>query len=154
MSEPQQEKQQAQKEGPTHCLLSYHLQRALNDYLEEFRLPKCVGHSAKVISVLSKRIEKGLPLSVANVSSDLGVSTQTLHRRLVSEGYAYQHLLDQVKRHYAFSMLIHNVPAENISDTLQYESLKCFEFSFIRWTGLDPDAFQRLFCRSTHPESL
>ncbi len=147
MTESQQE-QQAQKDGATHCLLSYHLQRALNDYLEEFRLPKCVGYSARVVDALKKRVEKELPLGVAQISSDLDVSTQTLHRRLVSEGYAYQHLLDQVKRHYAFNMLIHSVPSKSISDALQYESHQCFEFSFIRWTGLDPNAFQRLFCRA------
>ncbi len=131
---------------PPDCLLSYHLQRALNDYFEEFKLPICSGYSARVVDVLTQRIERFNSLSVAEIATDLKVTTHTLHRRLTSEGCAFQHLYDQVRRHYAFYMLVNRTPISRIIEALQYTSKDSFEISFIRWTGLEPKAFQRLFC--------
>ncbi|MFL0804484.1 MAG: hypothetical protein K6L81_12250 [Agarilytica sp.] len=129
------------------CLLSYHLQRALNDYMEEFKLPECEGDSQLVVKALAKRIENRAPISVSEISKDLGISTQALHKRLINEGCAYQHLLDQVKRHFALYLLVSQMPIPKIAHVLQYESKQSFEVSFIRWTGLDPQSFMRLFMK-------
>ncbi len=127
------------------CLLSYHLQRALNDYMEEFKLPECEGNSLLVVKALAKRIENRAPISVAEISKDLRISTQALHKHLINEGCAYQHLLDQVKRHFALYLLVSQTPIPKIAHILQYENKQSFDVSFIRWTGLDPQSFMRLF---------
>ncbi|MFL0801682.1 MAG: hypothetical protein K6L80_14615 [Agarilytica sp.] len=132
---------------PPDCLLSYHLQRALKDYMEEFKLPQCEGNSLLVVKALAKRIENRAPISVSDISKDLNISTQTLHKRLINEGCAYQHLFDQVKRHFALYLLVSQMPIPKIAHVLQYDNKQSFEVSFIRWTGLDPQSFIRLFMK-------
>ncbi len=132
------------------CLLSYHLQRALHDYFEEFALPDCVGYSNNVVETLKKRIENKECVSLEGVAHDLEVSAKTLNRRLVQEGYTYQHLFDQVRRHFSFHLLMNNVSIADICQRLDFDSDEQFNSSFIRWTGLEPNAFLRLFCSERH----
>ena len=137
-------------ENTPRCLLSYHLQRALHDYFEEFALPECVGYSHQVVEALKKCIDQQHSVGVEDVANELNVSVKTLHRRLVQEGFTYQHLFDQVRRHFSFHLLMDDFSIDDISQRLDFGSAEQFTTAFIRWTGLEPSAFLRLFCSERH----
>jgi AraC-like DNA-binding protein len=95
---------------------------------------------ARVESLLRPALRRG-DASVGAVSRRLGVSRQTLFRRLKAEGVTYERLLDELRRRMALHYL--GVPRTSVAETarlLGYGDAASFARAFKRWTGHRPRA--------------
>jgi AraC-like DNA-binding protein len=81
-------------------------------------------------------------LTLEAVTSALGVSRRTLTRRLAEERVSFRHILDEVRRDFAYTLLQdRSVSIGDIAFFLQYSEPAAFHRSFRRWTGRTPRAF-------------
>ena len=106
------------------------------------RLP--AQHSAR-LQVL-QLIERGLisgEVSVEAVARGLGISRQTLHRRLRSEGCCFSELLAEVRQRYAVQRLAQpGCTVEQLSRELGFAEPSAFYKAFKGWFGVSPKAYQ------------
>lgn len=82
--------------------------------------------------------------SAARVAASLGVSRQTLYRRLRAEGTSFDELLLVKRRQLAIRYLgVERVPVKTAAWRLGFSSPAAFSRAFKRWTGSPPSRFQR-----------
>lgn len=78
--------------------------------------------------------------TVAEVASELAVSSRTLHRELAAEGASFQHILnttrEQLARHYLRNPAL---SAAQIAFLLGYSDPSSFYRAFRNWTGQTPE---------------
>jgi AraC-like DNA-binding protein len=75
----------------------------------------------------------------------MGVSRQTLFRRLKAEGVTYEAVLDALRRRLAVDYLTgRKVSVNETAYLLGFSEPAAFSRAFKRWTGLSPQAFRRL----------
>lgn len=78
--------------------------------------------------------------TVADVASELAVSSRTLHRELAAEGASFQHILnttrEQLARHYLSNRAL---SAAQIAFLLGYAEPSSFYRAFRSWTGETPE---------------
>lgn len=73
------------------------------------------------------------------IARKLGVSRQTLHRRLKAEGVSYHEVLDDLRRRLAIRCLRDNgVSVQETAARLGYSDPSAFSRAFKRWTGRRP----------------
>jgi AraC-like DNA-binding protein len=78
-------------------------------------------------------------LSSRAVAERLGLSERTLHRRLASEGQAFQPLNEQIKQRLAERLLSDSpLDINSIAQRLGYAEAASFSRAFRRWTGYSP----------------
>jgi AraC-like DNA-binding protein len=83
-------------------------------------------------------------LSSRTVAQRLGLSERTLHRRLASEGQAFQPLNEQIKRRLAERLLSDSrLDISSIAQRLGYAEAASFSRAFSRWTGYAPGQWKR-----------
>lgn len=81
--------------------------------------------------------------TVAQVADRLGLSRQTLYRRLRAEGTSFQELLAAKRRRLAIHYLgVERVPVKVAAWRLGFSSPAAFSRAFKRWTGTSPAHFQ------------
>ncbi|MEK1904596.1 MAG: AraC family transcriptional regulator [Pseudomonas sp.] len=101
-------------------------------------------HSAR-LQVL-QLVERGMPrgeLSVEAVAQRLGISRQTLHRRLRAEQCSFTELLAEVRRRYAVQRLAQpGCTVEQLSRELGFSEPSAFYKAFKGWFGVTPKAYQ------------
>jgi AraC-like DNA-binding protein len=98
----------------------------------------------------SREVEEALvPLlatgeaTAAQVADKLGVSRQTLYRRLQAEGTSFQELLAAKRRQLAIRYLgVERVPVKVAAWRLGFSSPAAFSRAFKRWTDISPGRFQ------------
>jgi AraC-like DNA-binding protein len=98
--------------------------------------------SARVRHLLVERLGQSV-LTVDAAATALAVSRRTLTRHLGEEGASFRHILDDVRRDFARTLM--QDPALSIGDIaffLQYSEPAAFHRSFRRWTGQTPQAFR------------
>ncbi|MEM7094244.1 MAG: AraC family transcriptional regulator ligand-binding domain-containing protein [Actinomycetota bacterium] len=97
------------------------------------------SHSDQVRSALLELLPAGRT-TMAEVASELAMSSRTLHRRLNQQGTSYQRVLDQTRedlaRHYLADPAL---SAPEISFLLGYEETSSFYRAFHNWTGETPE---------------
>jgi len=83
-------------------------------------------------------------LSSRAVAERLGLSERTLHRRLASEGQAFQQLNEQIKQRLAERLLSDShLDISSIAQRLGYAEAASFSRAFSRWTGYPPGQWKR-----------
>jgi len=93
------------------------------------------------------RIEPLLALGemrIERVARELGLSRQTLYRRLKAEGTTFEALLDGVRRRLAVAMIRKDrLPVKDAAWRLGFSDPAAFSRAYKRWTGASPAAARR-----------
>jgi AraC-like DNA-binding protein len=77
--------------------------------------------------------------SMAGIAADIGMSRQTLYRRLKAEGVTYEQVLDELRQRLALQYL--SGQAVSVNETaylVGYSDPAAFSRAFKRWTGRSP----------------
>ena len=75
---------------------------------------------------------------IAAIARTLGVSRQTLYRRLKAEGTTFERLLDGLRHRLASRLLGEGVAVKDIAYRLGFSDPAAFSRAFKRWTGASP----------------
>ncbi|USD42110.1 AraC family transcriptional regulator [Vibrio sp. SCSIO 43135] len=108
-------------------------------------LAKVVGNTSLTDKITQIFLEQpGHYPSIDTVSSQLGMSSRTLRRKLSSEQNSYQAILDHVRfqlaRHYLTST---QMSIEEVSDRIGFSDSANFRHAFRKWCGLSPREFRQ-----------
>jgi AraC-like DNA-binding protein len=109
--------------------------------LEKLESSKSI--TGRVEGLLTSWLPSG-EATMEKVATELGVSRQTLFRRLKAEGASFEQLLDRVRRGLALRYL--NGDGLSVKETafrLGFSEPASFSRAFKRWTGTSPDAHRR-----------
>jgi AraC-like DNA-binding protein len=91
---------------------------------------------------LAERLPRGRA-DMALIAQDLGMSLQTLRRRLAAEGCGFEQVLDELRRRRALDLLAQAVAVKEVSARLGFSEPAAFSRAFKRWTGVSPSAARR-----------
>jgi len=82
-------------------------------------------------------------IRVAAMARRLGMSRQTLYRRLKAEGATFEEILDGLRRRLAVRLVREQrLPVKEAAYRLGFSDPAAFSRAFKRWTGLSPQAFR------------
>jgi len=117
------------------------IRRRLENALGDRERSNPAAMSTRVRRVVVENLGQSV-LTLEAVTSALGVSRRTLTRRLAEERVSFRHILDEVRRDFAYTLLQdRSVSIGDIAFFLQYSEPAAFHRSFRRWTGRTPRAF-------------
>lgn len=87
-------------------------------------------------------LSEGVP-KISDIANHFGMSGRTLQRRLASQGYAYQTLVDE-SRHQLAKRLLHqtNYTLAEVAFLTGFSEQSAFTRAFRRWAGQTPRAFR------------
>lgn len=86
------------------------------------------------------------PLSIEEVSSQMGYCSRTLRRRLRDEGVTFSQILTQVRKRQSLAMLRQSkLTVDQISNELGYEISSSFITAFKSWTGVPPGVMRKTY---------
>ena len=91
------------------------------------------------------RIEPLLPsgsVRIDQVARGLGLSRQTLYRRLKAEGTTFEELLDGVRKRLAVRLIREGLSVKAAAYRLGFSDPAAFSRAFKRWTGASPSAMR------------
>jgi AraC-like DNA-binding protein len=78
---------------------------------------------------------------IDRVARDLGMSRQTLYRRLKAEGVTFEEILDAKRRQLAVRYLkLERISVKAVAYKLGFSDPAAFSRAFKRWTGLSPSS--------------
>lgn len=79
---------------------------------------------------------------IHQLATELGISSQTLHRRLKENATSYQKIKDNLRREVAINKLVNeNLSVEKVSDIVGFSEPRSFTRAFKHWTGLTPTQY-------------
>ena len=82
-------------------------------------------------------------VSIDRVARELGMSRQTLYRRLKAEGTTFEELLDAKRRQLAVRYLgLDRSSVQAAAYKLGFSDPAAFSRAFKRWTGISPSSFR------------
>ena len=82
-------------------------------------------------------------VNVDRIARDLGMSRQTLYRRLKAEGVTFEEILDAKRRQLAIRYLaVERSSVKAASYRLGFSDPAAFSRAFKRWTGSSPSSFR------------
>ena len=81
---------------------------------------------------------------IHELAKELGISSQTLHRRLKESATSYQKIKDNLRREVAINKLLNErLSVEQVADIVGFSESRSFTRAFKHWTGLTP----REYCK-------
>jgi len=76
---------------------------------------------------------------IQQLANELGMSSQTLHRRLKESATSYQKIKDNLRREVAIQKLVNEkLSVEQVADIVGFTESRSFTRAFKHWTGLTP----------------
>ncbi len=114
-------------------LASGHAEKLLDRLMDE------ATFRGRVASEIERAIRRG-KATINMVSSQLGMSRQTLYRHLKREGLTYQELHDEIRCRIAVNDLGSGRPIAQVAHQLGFSDRAAFSRAFRRWTGRSPGA--------------
>jgi AraC-like DNA-binding protein len=81
--------------------------------------------------------------AIERVARALGLSRQTLYRRLKEEGTTFEALLDGVRRRLAIELIREGASVKDAAYRLGFSDPAAFSRAFKRWTGSSPSTMGR-----------
>ena len=117
------------------------LQQAPANLLVKYRDKTSV--TERIRRLLRSHLRGELP-SLDEVSHVLGLTPQTLRRRLHEEGQGFQSLKDHLRRDAAIEYLAHpDMTLLDIADQLGFSEASTFHRAFKKWTGVAPGEYRQ-----------
>lgn len=114
-----------------------HLDQELRQIVDDARLDQ------QVCTQITQALSEGAP-KIADIAFRLGMSSRTLQRRLATEGYVYQDLVDTARRDLAEQLLRRtDFALAEIAFLTGYSEQSTFARAFKRWHGRTPASFRR-----------
>lgn len=96
------------------------------------------GIRREVEAVIPPLLENG-EANIDRVARDMGLSRQTLYRRLKAEGVTFEQLLDELRHKLALKLLRdEHLAVKQASWRLGFSEPAAFSRAFKRWTGTSP----------------
>jgi AraC-like DNA-binding protein len=83
------------------------------------------------------------PVRIEQIASAMGLSRQTLYRRLKAEGLTFEALLSRVRRRLALKLVRDGLAVKEVAYRLGFSDPAAFSRAFKRWTGSSPSASRR-----------
>ena len=81
-------------------------------------------------------------VTIEQVACELGISRQTLLRRLKREGTTFEDLLVSLRRNVAVQYLTQRgLPVKRVADAVGFSDASAFSRAFKRWTGYSPRVY-------------
>ena len=100
---------------------------------------------AQIERIISQRHPNRLVFApIHQLAAELGISSQTLHRRLKESATSYQKIKDNLRREVAINKLVNErLSVEQVADIVGFSESRSFTRAFKHWTGLTP----REYCK-------
>lgn len=125
----------------TNPYLSQLVTRHADEMLNRLKHSKSIrGH---VESLLIRTLHTG-ESSIGQVAKELGVSRQTLFRKLKAEGVTFQQVLDELRHKLALEYLSNQKTSTEVAYLLGFSDQAAFSRAFKRWTGSRPGKVTRM----------
>jgi AraC-like DNA-binding protein len=100
------------------------------------------GWAGKVYGILRRSIDQ--PPELEKVALELGIHTQTLRRRLDSEGTSFSEIKAFMRRDYALHLLgKQGLSIEEIAYRTGFSESSAFIRAFKTWTGVTPYTYRK-----------
>ena len=95
---------------------------------------------AQIERIISQRHPVNLVfVPIHQMAAELGISSQTLHRRLKESATSYQKIKDNLRREVAIQKLVvDKLSVEQVSEIVGFTESRSFTRAFKHWTGLTP----------------
>ena len=100
---------------------------------------------AQIERIISQRHPQRLIFSsIHTLAAELGISSQTLHRRLKESATSYQQIKDNLRRRMAVQKLINErLSVEQVAELVGFSESRSFTRAFKQWTGLTPRQYSK-----------
>lgn len=112
--------------------------RGVAGAVEASRRPRQTSFTQQVERTLEPLLASG-PVRIDEVARELGLSRQTLYRRLKAEGTTFATLLDRLRCRLALRLIRREgLPVKEAAWRLGFSDPASFSRAFKRWTGKSP----------------
>ena len=99
---------------------------------------------------LEKKLPEGLP-TISDIANTLNMTSQTLRRKLKSEGSSYQQIKDLVRRDSAqYYLSQQHLPTSEVARLIGFSEPSVFLRAFKHWTGLTPGEYRHSLQNMNH----
>jgi len=104
---------------------------------------------AKIERMIAQRDPDRLVfVPIHQLAEELGISSQTLHRRLKESATSYQKIKDNLRREVAIQKLVNErLSVDQVADLIGFSESRSFTRAFKHWTGLTPSEY----CKQNQP---
>lgn len=140
-SAPRREARSETRERHPFRIFLGHVAKAI-EAAQEKKPPKPGPFAREVAARIEPLLESG-EAGIERVARELGLSRQTLYRRLKAEGFTFEELLDAVRKRLAVRLIRDGVAVKEAAWRLGFSDPAAFSRAFKRWTGSSPSAMPR-----------
>jgi AraC-like DNA-binding protein len=126
------------RQPPPDSYTAHALRKHADGLLE--RLDASQTTRGRVERIVTPLLRSGV--NIERVASELGVSRQTLLRRLKSEGTTFERTVDELRKTLALHQLTQRrLPVKRVAHELGFSEPAAFSRAFRRWTGYSPRSY-------------